>query len=77
MVAGRCSELRADILSIYEKNPICVTRDAMLCVGGETKREGGRGAERETEKKREKERGKREKRKEELEKERVGSGVRG
>jgi len=37
MVAGRCSELRADILSICEKNPICVTRDAMLCVGGERK----------------------------------------
>lgn len=42
MVAGRCSELRADILSIYEKNPICVTRDVMLCVGRETKRERGR-----------------------------------
>jgi len=45
MVAGRCSELRADILSIYEKNPICVTRDVMLCVGREIKREKGREKE--------------------------------
>jgi len=64
MVAGRCSELRADILSIYEKNPICVTRDVMLCVGREIKREKGR----------EKEKKKREKG---LEKERVDGGVRG
>lgn len=47
MVAGRSSELRADILSIYEKNPICVTRDATLRAGGGTKRE-----KREREKKR-------------------------
>lgn len=47
MVAGRCSELRAGILSIYEKNPICVTRDVMLCVDRE------KGKEKEREKKRE------------------------
>lgn len=40
-LAGRSSELRADILSIYEKNPICVTRDATLRAGRETKREKG------------------------------------
>lgn len=50
MVAGRCSELRADILSIYEKNPICVTRDAMLCVGWGTEREKRGKRERELEK---------------------------
>jgi len=32
-------ELRAGILSIYEKNPICITRDAMLTADGETERE--------------------------------------
>lgn len=62
MVAGRCSELRADILSIYEKNPICVTRDATLCIDGGTKRENGKRAK---------------KRARGLEKERVGDAVRG
>lgn len=51
MVAGRCSELRGGILSIYEKNPICVTRDAMLSVSAERQRE--KDGERENEGKRE------------------------
>lgn len=39
-------KLRAGILSIYEKNPICVTRDVMLCVDKEREKERAKEKER-------------------------------